>query len=105
MEESIQFFANYASGILSIQNPGNVPVYSFKVETRGFGSFETFDLSDLDSSWPAVGLKQGGTYSSTDLSAEIGGAEEITLIPVLIGTSKGKQKTHICDERFGERVV
>lgn len=103
--EDVDFSASYTAGSLFISNIGNVPIYGFKVVVRGFGSFDTFDLAeDLDSNWPAVGLRQGGTYSTPDLSSELEGFE-VTLIPVLIGTSGGGEKTHTCDNRFGQRVI
>ena len=106
--EDVVFSSSYDSdtGVLVISNSGNVPIYRFKVKTTGAGSFETLDLKeDLDSSWPNAGLKQGGVFSSVDLSSELGSAQRIDLIPVLLGTSKGKEKSHTCDERFGQRVI
>ena len=104
--EDIEFDASYnaASGVLFIRNTGNVPIYSFKIKLESEGSFETPDLRNLDSNWPRIGLKQGGTYSSKDLSSEFGDSR-ITIIPVLVGKSGKGESIHVCGERYGNRIV
>ena len=50
-------------------------------------------------------INQGGTYSG-DISEEANIADEILLMPVLIGISdKGDKKTYACGEQYGYVVV
>ena len=105
--EEVQFESVYSltTGELSFQNFGNVPVYNFKIKVSEEGSYKTLDIKEIDSGWPSVGLKQGGTFLSTDLSAEFSQAQKILIIPVLAGTSQGgEEKTYICDERYGYEI-
>jgi len=105
--EEVQFMSEYSLtlGKLSFLNSGNVPVYNFKIKVFKEGSHETLDMKEIDSSWPSIGLKQGGTFLSKDLSTEFSEAQKILIIPILIGTSqKGEEKTHVCDERYGYEI-
>ena len=87
--EDVNFDASYNYGTLNIVNNGNVPIFGIKVKILREGSHETKDLNEI-SDWPSSGLNQGGTFSE-DISSEIGTAEDIILIPVLLGNSeKGK---------------
>ena len=102
--EDVNFISDYSEtlGTLSLSNTGNVPIYSFRIKVFRIGEHETFSLENIDSSWPGTGLKQGGTFSSQDLSDDIYGAEKIIVIPVLLGTSQtGGEKIHVCDEAYG----
>ncbi len=93
----VKFEASYSGGILYVSNIGNVPIYGMKIKISGDGSHVTKDLKDI-STWLDTGLNQGGTFSG-DISTEVGTAKEITLIPVLIGTSEKGDKTYVCDEK------
>jgi len=101
----VQFSSSLSSSnVLSISNIGNVPIYSMKLEVLTSGSTQTFDLGEsYPSAWPENGLLQGGIFSSS--VSEVSGADEVLLIPVLIGSSSGGQKTHVCDDRFGQELI
>lgn len=106
----VQFQASYSNNILSISNTGTVPLYSMKLKISGGGSFKTEDMKELNKSgliyWPTIGLNQGGAYSE-DISGISGieTADEITLIPVLVGSIKGGgEKIHTCDEKQGFKI-
>ena len=103
--KDVQFESSYSgsSGKLSLINTGNVPIYSFQLKIEKPGSHETLDIKDLVD-WPVEGLNQGGSFSG-DVSGPVDGAEEITVIPVLRGTSKSGARTHTCDEQYGEEIV
>lgn len=97
--EEIQFEASYSIGELSISNIGNVPIFQMKVKVSNKGNFETSNLDTLTESWPDVGLNQGTSFSDRITFSD---AEEIVLIPVILGSSKEGEKTFACDEaRFG----
>ena len=102
----ISFDSSYSSGTLSLQNIGNVPIYSFKIKVEESGSYETLDIKDVADSWPETGLKQGGTFSG-DIGSSASDAEKITLTPVLKGTSSdgGSICTYACDEEYGEEII
>ncbi len=101
----VEFLSDYsASGILSISNDGNVPIFGMKVKISEQGSHETVDMKDLPISWPDIGLKQGGTFSG-DLSSEFYGAEQVLLIPVLMGTSAEGNQIYVCEDRYGQDLI
>lgn len=100
--KDVSFSSDYTGGSISISNFGNVPIYSMEIKISSQGSHETQSLSDLSSNWPTSGLRQGGVFSSQDLSSTLSGATEVKLIPVLAGTSDKGQKTYTCEEQYGE---
>ncbi len=96
--QDVVFQASYSSsGVLSIRNDGNIPIYNIKVKDIGSGSFTTSNLEDLSTDWAEnyqTGLSQGRAFSD---SIQFSG-DEIVLIPVLIGNSEKGKKTYVCDE-------
>ncbi len=103
--EEVQLGASYSGGILYITNDGNVPVFKLNLKFSGGGSYETSELNDIVSDWPETGLKQGGVYSG-DISEKSSDAEEILVMPILLGISdEGNQKTYACGEQYGYEVV
>jgi flagellin-like protein len=102
----VSFEATYtpATG-LYIQNPGTVPIFGMDVKIVGAGSHTTVDLRD-NSNWPEVGLNQGGVFSDPAFSTTVGSnANEIVLVPVLMGESKSGRKTYVCDEnQYGTKI-
>ncbi|GBE20185.1 MAG TPA: hypothetical protein ENG87_05140 [Candidatus Pacearchaeota archaeon] len=101
--EEVSFDASYSSGILSIVNTGNIPIYKIKIKIISVGSHETKDLSEI-SDWPNTGINQGGTFSGS-ISGEIGSANKLIVIPVLIGESDKGQKSYVCNERHGYDIL
>ncbi len=102
----VGFEADYSGGTLYISHTGNVPIFNFKVKITEPGSHRTVDISNISGNWPNTGLRQGGTFTSEYLSSEFSGADNVLLIPVLLGTSdSGGQKTHVCDEQDGQEIV
>jgi|GEM_PF-554841 len=103
--DSIVFEASYSDGILSVVNEGDVPIFRVNLKISTGGSYQTVDITDLDGgdSWPSSGLSQGGTFSG-DISGDVGDADSITVIPVLIGTSSSGKKTYVCGGEYGKEV-
>ncbi|KKL09327.1 hypothetical protein LCGC14_2566980 [marine sediment metagenome] len=101
----VGFSSSYSSGILSLSNTGNVPIFGMKLKVSSQGSHKTHDLRDISGNWPSIGLRQGGTFSSGDLSSTISGASEALVIPVLIGSSERGEQSHVCDEQYGQELV
>lgn len=92
------FDASYdSSGLLSIVNTGNVPIFGMKIKAVTAGKKDQFDLKEI-SDWPSFGLNSGGTFSS-DIGADIGSPEKIILIPILLGTSDSGDKSFVCEEK------
>ena len=89
--DDVYFSASYSSGQLYLSNDGDVPIYGMKIKILEDKSHRTIDLEDFE------GLNQGGTFSG-DIDSEVGGAEEIILIPVLIGSSEQGERTFVCNE-------
>lgn len=102
--KDVQFDSSYSSGNLFLSNIGNVPIYDFKVKVERPGSHDTLDMQDIVSSWPEEGLNQGGVFSG-DISSSASGADKITVIPVLRGTSSTGARTHDCGEQYGEEIL
>ena len=104
--EDIEFLSDYsiATGILSISNIGNVPIFGMKVRISKQGGHETLDMKDLPVGWPEIGLRQGGTFSG-DLSAEFIEADQVLSIPVLMGTSAQGDQTYVCEDRYGQDLI
>jgi hypothetical protein len=93
--DDVYFEADYSGSTLYVANSGNVPIFGMELKAYAPGSHTTEDLREFSDVWPDAGLNQGGTFSD-DIDA--GGAEEIVLIPVLIGETENGKKTYVCDE-------
>ncbi len=103
--EDVDFLSDYSvSGILSILNEGNVPIFGMKVKISEQGSHETLDIKDLASGWPDIGLRQGGIFSEA-LIGEFDDAEKVLIIPVLMGTSAQGDQSYVCGDRYGQDLV
>ena len=103
--DDVQFDASYSEATedLAIKNIGSVPIYNFNVETRSPGGFDTKDMKKdiAPTEWPKNGLGEGMA-----ISINVGLEGDITLIPILVGTSqKGKQASFTCDDnQYGYQV-
>lgn len=100
--QDAQFESTFSDGEIFLSNIGNVPIYSFVLKIERPGSHETTDISEI-TDWPTAGLNQGGVFQAA--VAEVSSATEVTVIPVLRGTSDSGAKTHTCEERYGEQIV
>ena len=102
----VAFQSGYDSstGTLTISNTGTIPIYSINLKiTKGRGHTTT-SITELDSGWPLLGLRQGILYNSIDLSSEFDSPDEILIIPILAGTSEGEDPTHVCNEEYGQEL-
>ena len=97
----VSFDASYSGGILSIVNTGNIPIYRVKLKISELGSYTTKELEATEG-WSDVGLNQGDTFSN---SVDVGSANEITVIPVLIGNSRSGQQSYTCSEAQQGKVL
>ncbi len=104
--DDVDFLSEYSSstGMLSISNIGNVPIYGIKARVSGEGSYQTLDMGDLGVGWPEIGLRQGGVFSGS-LYSEFYEADEVLLIPVLMGASEKGNQVYVCEERHGQEVM
>ena len=93
----VDFDADYSNGVLYVLNTGNVPIFDMKIKVVKEGSYST---EELEGDWPAVGLNAGGTFSGS-IGNDVAGSSEITLVPVLLGSSDRGKRTFVCDERYG----
>lgn len=99
--EDVQFIATYdsATDTLSVSNTGNVPIYSMSIKISETGKYQTEDISEMDVGWPTIGLRQGESFSG---AIEVSNPIQITLIPVLLGTTQqGTEETYVCADRYG----
>ena len=108
--EEVVLGASYSvsTGMLYITNDGDVPVFKLNLKIESGGGYQTAELNEIaaqSTPWPEKGLTQGGTYSG-DISAEAANADEILVMPVLIGISdKGDKKTYACGEQYGYVIL
>jgi flagellin-like protein len=103
--EEVEFLSDYSvAGTLSISNVGNVPIFGMKVRISKQGTHETPDIQDLPVGWPNIGLRQGGTFSG-NLIEEFTGADQVLLIPILMGTSSEGDQTYVCEDRYGQDLI
>jgi len=103
--DEVSFSSDYSFGTLTISNLGNVPIFSMNIKITGQGSHETKEIKEISNNWPASGLRQGGIFSSQDLTTEFSGADSVVIIPILAGSSESGEKTHVCEERQGQELV
>ncbi|MBD3247607.1 hypothetical protein GF378_03235 [Candidatus Pacearchaeota archaeon] len=103
--DKVSIDADYSSGILTVTNNGNTPIYRLKMRVEEVGR-ETTRVITEDYQWPKFGIDAGMSYTSEQYSLDISGSEEVVLIPVLLGnTEDGKKKTFTCDEKYGYKVI
>jgi FlaG/FlaF family flagellin (archaellin) len=101
--DQVSFEASYTGNTLYITNPGNVPIFGMNVKVVGEGSHETLDLREESTSWPEIGLNQGGVFEDDSLTFS---GSEMVLIPVLLGESESGRKTYVCDEgQYGYQLM
>ena len=104
----VEFESSYSNGVVSISNSGNVPIYSINMKVSTPGGFITYDFQverrDESLTWPEIGLGQGEAYSENILGY-LTNANEILLIPILVGNSDKGEKIHICEERHGNKLT
>ena len=93
--DDVYFEADYSGTTLYLSNSGNIPIFGMELKAYKTGSHTSEDLRKLSEDiWPSAGLNQGGTFSD-DISVD---ADELVLVPVLIGESENGKKTYVCDE-------
>lgn len=103
--DDVSFSSEYSYGTLILTNDGNVPIFGMDVKIAKAGSHETMNIKELSTDWPSTGLRQGGVFMSGDLSSELSDATEVVLIPILVGSSKNGERTHICTESQGQELA
>lgn len=104
--DDINFDLSYTQNVLTIQNNGLPPIYTFNVKIMKAGEFETLDIKDLvPNQWEkAGGLKQGGIYSQPVTFDNT--VKEVAFVPVLVGTdSKNKQRRFTCEGQYERKIT
>jgi flagellin-like protein len=89
---SVVFEASYSNGVVTIQNNGNVPIYSIQVGIKKGFSVEYSEVT------PAT-IVTGGTGDYDVSGASIETDDELIIVPVLLGkTSNGELKGYACSD-------
>lgn len=101
----VEFQASYTSPNLLISN-GNIPIFSLLIRISKAGSYQTTEITEIDSGdWPEAGLDQG-MATSVDIGSSVGDADTIIITPILIGTAQsGGQRSFTCDEALHGRQI
>ncbi len=89
----IQVSYNAGTEEISISNIGNVPIYDVRVKLIGAGGYTTKNIRDF-SAWPRYGLNPGDAKSVGSFSAE-----EVRIIPILLGNSDKGKRTFACENK------
>ncbi len=99
----LMFEASYSNGNIYIHNTGNVPIFqmNMKVDKGESSSTTTFNAGD---GWSGLGLNQGGTFSA-DISLKVDSGDEISIIPILAGSTKNGEKTYVCEEVYAQKIL
>ena len=92
--DKVEFQASMIGSEVSILNLGNVPIYDLKLKIIGAGGYTSESIRD-SSNWPKYGLNPGSTFVGTITGLST--AEEVVLIPVLLGNSEKGKRTFICE--------
>ena len=103
--KDVKFDASYSSSDdkLDLVNRASTPIYGFNAKKIfADGGYETIDIREEDD-WPDNGLL--GSAAIT-LGIDLGSATDVTLTPVLAGTTQnGEQTSFACDENlYGQPV-
>jgi hypothetical protein len=103
--DDVNFEATYSSGTLNIVNNGNVPIFKINLKIYNGGNYQTKSLESLDggNAWPSTGLGQGATFSG-NIGADIGSADKMVVLPILLGTSSKGKKTFMCEGQYGQEI-
>ncbi len=104
----VEFDASYSSGTLYIVNNGNVPIFRVNIRTGQSGNYQTKEITQFVSGagWLTSGLPQGGTFSAENIGSEFpSGTDELSVLPVLIGTSSKGKKTFVCEGQYGKELA
>jgi len=102
--DRVDFSTDYSGGIFYISNIGNVPIYSLNLEISKDRGYESKSIRDIATNWPSLGLNQGESYSG-GLGGAADGAEKITVVPILMGSSEEGQKTYLCDKSSSSKEI
>ena len=104
--DDVEFDASYSSsGILSIVNTGNVPIFRMDIKLSEAGGYHTEEINSDDySGWDKTGLGLGGTFSGSIIDLE-DSVQKITLIPILVGTSDKGTRTYVCGGQYGKEII
>lgn len=95
---SVAFEAAYSNGRVTVQNNGNVPLYSIQIGVKKFGSLDYIEVDMGQSPF----IVAGGTkdYLASGLEGS-----ELVIIPVLLGkTSGGEQRAFACGEESAKII-
>ncbi len=101
----VSFDASYSPSTktLSIVNTGNIPIYQMSLKESKEDSYSTEEITHTKyDAWPETGLNQGGAFSDV---INLPGIKEITLTPILIGSSRTGQKSFTCNEAQTGRSI
>lgn len=103
--DDVNFDASYNSGTLNIVNNGNVPIFKIDLKISSGGNYQTKNLEKLSggANWPSAGLNQGATFSG-DISSDVGSADTIIVLPILLGTSSSGKKTFMCEGQYDKEI-
>jgi len=87
---SVVFEASYSNGVVTIQNNGNVPIYSIQVGIKKGFSIEYNEVAPA-----TIVLGEMERYEVSGISA----GDELIIVPVLLGkTSSGELKGYACSD-------
>ncbi len=99
--ENVNFDADVviADKEVSVVNRGNVPLFGVEVRTKalvgGIQILRTFDGQTI-----SVGQTKTISIPSSE-TAKLSDADEVVVVPIILGDTDGDTKAFTCDEEFG----
>jgi len=90
--DNVEFLMEAKNGNLTINNIGSVPIYTVEIRVRGRGEIKEIGR--------AAGIKSGETKVFS-LPSEIRPGDRVIAVPILLGETRTRRVTHICDAKYG----
>lgn len=103
--QDVVFNAQYSGRILYLENTGNPTIFRIKMRIIGSGKEDTHSLGEgSGENWEYMnGLSKG---QRTSVEVNVGEANKILLIPVLIGSNeKGERRSYTCEDNLGKEIA
>ncbi|MEM4271536.1 MAG: archaellin/type IV pilin N-terminal domain-containing protein [Candidatus Pacearchaeota archaeon] len=98
----VQFEISYVGFSLSIENIGNIPIYGVEIYRKT--AFGKESIASLFGGEYIIKSGERREFSSNEV--DLSGADEIVVIPILLGTDSSGGKTAVaCDEQYGQAVA
>jgi len=99
--EQINFEAEAFADNINIVNRGNVPLYGLEIRKVSAGTIEgAMQFPEF-----TIGEGESSSITLSDGGIDLGGGEELLVVPIILGEAKGFKKAYTCDEKYGLQIT